>query len=351
MDVQLQQRGRSRIEFLSDLAAWNGRLGFDIDQELAACGLIPSELEPDRAARLRQVDEAMAASPVFQTWSGLLEYLADTHGRAATEAFEAVQPALQPELDQLEAGPHCVLEPDPELPMPDYFAGVEFHRTEGGWDGHPQQGFIHGEIIHKIYVARNYGGNIFGQRRAVLDELPRTNYRRIFEMGVSSGHFTQALAETFPAAHITGCDLSIAMLRHAQRTANEHGWNWRLIQAAAEDTGLPAASFDLVGSYIVLHELPASVVRQCFREACRLLEPGGDLIMVDVRRFQDMNPLEEWRAYYLAVHGGEPYWEESATLDLAEVATEAGFVGARSYGLGEFHYPWVLVAHKPGGKL
>lgn len=349
MDVQLRQRGRARIEFLSDLAAWSGRLGLGIDQELADRGLPPSALHADRRQRLQQVDTALASSATYRTWADLSEYLAETHGRVAIEAFEEIYPDLQAQLEELAEQPHSTLELNPELAMPEYFDGVEFHRTEGGWDGHPHQGFIHGEIIHKIYVARNYGGNIFGQRRMVLQELPRQNYQRVFEMGVSSGHFTQALAETFPDAQITGCDLSAVMLRHAQCTANEHGWSWRLLQAPAEATGLPDGSFDLVGSYIVLHELPAEIVRAVFREAYRLLEPGGDMIMVDVRRFQDMSRLEEWRAYYQAVYGGEPYWEESATLDLAEVAAAAGFAEARSYGLGDFHYPWVVVAHKPDG--
>ena len=137
------------------------------------------------------------------------------------------------------------------------------------------------------------------------------------------------------------------MLEQAQRLGNEHGFAWRLIQAPAEDTGLPAAQYDLVTSYILLHELPARAVKAVFAEAFRLLEPGGVLFMADVRPLHDQSRLEEWRTLDLALRGGEPHWRESASLDLALVARQAGFEDMRSYGLGEGRYPWITLAAKP----
>ena len=60
----------------------------------------------------------------------------------------------------------------------------------------------------------------------------------------------------------------------------------------------------------------------------------------------NQNKVEEWRAQHLANNGGEPYWREAATLDLAQVARDVGFAEAKTYGLGERHYPWVTVATK-----
>ncbi len=347
MDFELRQRGRATIDFLADLAAWAGSRAPAINNELVARGLDPENLDADLDARLDQVDAGMADSGPFFAWSQLGEWLSERHGDAAIAAFEEIRADLVPDLDQLQRGP-ATLDRQIGDDVPDYFRGVEFHRTRGGWDGHLYQGFIHGELIHKKYVAKNYPGDIFGQRRQILAELPRQDYRRIFEMGTSSGHFTIPLQETFPDAQLTGCDLSATMLEHAQRVANERGWAWRLLQVPAEDTGLPGESFDLVASFILLHELPDAAIRAVFREAFRLLEPGGDMIMSDVRPFRDMDRLTEWRAYYLAVHGGEPHWRDAATIDLAAAATEVGFTDARSYGLEPMRYPWVTVAHKPG---
>jgi ubiquinone/menaquinone biosynthesis C-methylase UbiE len=142
--------------------------------------------------------------------------------------------------------------------------------------------------------------------------------------------------------------MSATMMEQAQRAANERGWKWRLLQVPAENTGLESESFDLVASFILLHEMPASAIRAVFEEAYRLLEPGGDMLMSDVRPFRDMDRLTEWRAYYVAVNGGEPHWLDAATIDLAKTAEEVGFVNARSGpAIEEFRYPWVTVAHKP----
>lgn len=347
MKVELRQRGRASVEFLADLGLWYVGLAPLVDAEMTARGLDEPALKPDLDDRLAQVQSAMADSPAYWAWAGLNEWLAIRHGRAATEAFEEIRAEVLPEMARLQDGP-ATLERRPDLPMPGYFAGVDFHRTEGGWDGHPHQGFIHGEIIHKRYVARNYPGDIFGQRRQVLGELPPGEYRRILEMGTSAGHFTQAIAETFPDAAITGCDVSAIMLEQAQRTANERGWAWRLLQVPAEETGLPGGSFDLVCSFTLMHELPARAIQGIFHEAFRLLRPGGQVLMCDVRRFSDMSRREEWRAYHLAVHGGEPHWREAATIDLAAAARTAGFEAVASYGLEPLRYPWVTRARKPG---
>ena len=242
MDFELRQRGRATIDFLADLAAWAGSKAPAINNELAARGLDPENLDADLDTRLDQVEAGMADSGPFFAWSQLGEWLSERHGDAAIAAFEEIRADLVPDLEQLQRGP-ATLDRQIGDDVPDYFRGVEFHRTRGGWDGHPYQGFIHGELIHKKYVAKNYPGDIFGQRRQILAELPRQDYRRMFEMGTSSGHFTIPLQETFPDAQLTGCDLSATMLEHAQRVANERGWAWRLLQVPAEDTGLPAREF------------------------------------------------------------------------------------------------------------
>ena len=53
--------------------------------------------------------------------------------------------------------------------------------------------------------------------------------------------------------------------------------------AAAESTGLPGSSQDLVSACLLFHELPASAAAQVMAEAFRILRPGGVLaIMVSL---------------------------------------------------------------------
>lgn len=343
MDFELRQRGRASVDFAADLGQATGAVSALVRKNLRS--ELP-ELADDLDERLAQVDAAVADSRSFGGYRQLGEWLADQHGRIAIDAYEEIKTDLEPKMTELSKGT-TTLELDPNCAVPDYFKDVWFHRTTGGWDGHDEMGFIHGEIIHKRYVAKNYPGDIFTQRGKVLEQLPRTDYKDIFEVGSSSGHFTVKLAERFPQANITGCDISAPMLRHAHRTGNELGHAWRLLQVPGEATGLPDESFDLVTHFIILHEVPASAARALFEEAFRLLRPGGHLLTSDVRAYRDMDKHDQWHAEYLAVNGGEPYWREAASLDLAALAKEVGFVDARSHGLGDFGYPWVTFAAKP----
>ena len=83
--------------------------------------------------------------------------------------------------------------------------------------------------------------------------------------------------------------------------------------------------------------------RAVFREAYRLLVPGGDMLMSDVARYADLDAISSWKADSAARFGGEPHWRESASLDLAQLAREVGFANAKASG----HYPHVLIASKP----
>ncbi len=347
MDFELRQNGRAAMGFLADLAVASARLRPKIDAEVLAYGLNESTLAEDLDARLRQVDVALADSSAARAFAMIFEFSAVNHGRVGQAALEEILPEIEPKLRELQQRGPATLEARLGERLPEYQTRAWIHRTTGGWDGHPWQGFVHGELVHREYVARNYPGDIFAQRREVLDLLPRRDYRRILEFGTSSGHYTVQLAKTFPAADIWGCDLSLRMLEQAQRVANEHGWAWKLFQVAGEDTGFEAASFDLVTSYIVLHEIPAATTRAQMREAFRLLRPGGDMLLTDVTQYSALDKAAVRWAEYGAVHGGEPFWREAASLDLAGAAREAGFVNVRSEGYKGAKYPWVTYGHKP----
>lgn len=349
MQLELQQRGRASMDFL---AAFGGVLGATrqaIGTELGEAGLVPDALADDFDARLVQFDAALAAAPTASRYVALRDWMARHHGPIAMEAFDELRPAIEPVLRALQRGA-TTLERAAADPTPGYARGVAFHST-ATWDGHDYMGFVHGELIHRMIVARNFGGDIYAQRSGMLDELRRDHYPRILELGTSSGNLTVALSQRFPKAAITGLDMSLRMLEQAQRVGNELGQAWRLVQRAAEVTGFEAASFDLVAAYSFGHEMPEYALRQILREARRVLTPGGELIIGDVLPFSAQDKLAQCWAQFEAVHGGEPYWREFCSLDMAAVATEEGFVEARYFAHGERRFPFVLHALKPAATV
>lgn len=344
LEPPLDQRGRASVNFMLHLSRGSRPARAAADAELASILPDPAALPDDLDQRHARIVQSLGGSRAWRASQLVSEWHSRMHGLVAREAFEDIRDRIEPVMARYQTDGPATLEPAPAgAAAPFYWDGVHFHRTAGGWEEHEHQGYIHGEIVHRKLVDGLYPGGIFRQRRQVAAMPPRETYAHILDMGASTGHFTAALQETYPDAEITGVDLSLRTLEHAQRVANANGWAWKLYQRPAESTGLADGTFDLVASYILLHELPAEAIRAVFAEAFRVLAPGGDMIMSDVTRYADMDKIGQWRADAGARWGGEPYWRESASLDLAEVARAAGFVDVRAEG----YYPHVVQGRKP----
>lgn len=338
---RLRQRGRASVNFLTEIARHSRPIMQQVKADMDSAGLTDDSLPDDLAQRHNYVESALAGSDAYALQNLLGDWHGKRHGDVCTEAFDEIAQDIAPAIAAADEGP-ASLTLNPDAKWPDYWEGVNFHRTTNGWTGHEMQGLIHGEIIHKRMVDKLFPGGIFKQRRAVAGMAPKEKYERILEVGTSSGHYTVALQDAYPDAQITGIDMSAQMLRHAFRVANVNGWNWHLHQMAGEDTSFADGSFDLVTSFIVLHEMPADAIRALFAEALRVLAPGGDMVMSDVTRYADLDKLSAWKADRGATYGGEPHWRSSAQLDFAALALEAGFATAKAEGI----YPHVLIASK-----
>lgn len=346
MDIKLAQRGRALMDFEVTARQTANRLHAQAEGELAAKGITAETLPDDMDARHAVIDTALADSAAFRLRRLLGEWCWTQHGLAAEEAFDEIRGQIAPMLDV--TGPvQTTLDLRPDFVPPPYWARSWFHRTHGGWDGSADNGLIHGEIVHKKYVAKVFPGDIYGSRRAIAREAPRDDYRKILEIGTSSGHYTVALSEIFPNAEIWGIDPSLRMLEQAQRVGNELGHAWHLSVGIGEETGFPAESFDMVTAYAVHHEIPPRIVDGIFAEAFRILRPGGTVLIADVPRYDQLDRLAAWRFDWNARYGGEPFWRATATMDFVPHARSAGFIDVRSGTIGPFHNPYFIVGTKP----
>ena len=111
---------------------------------------------------------------------------------------------------------------------------------------------------------------------AKLGMLPDVADKDVVELGCGTAYFGAWLARR--GARVVGVDVTPAQLDTARRMEEEFKLGLRFVEANAEDTKLPAESFDLV-----LSEYGASIWCDPYAwipEAARLLRDGGELVFL-----------------------------------------------------------------------
>jgi ubiquinone/menaquinone biosynthesis C-methylase UbiE len=215
-----------------------------------------------------------------------------------------------------------------QLTYPEYYL-TSFHAYEKGnlnWDAALEVESAAYAVHAKIWPEAGAKGDPMLRQsyHDVLKEKVEIEPQDILDVGCSIGLSTFALQKNYPQAKITGLDLSPYFLAVAQYRARERNAQIDWLHAAAETTGLPDASFDLVSSFLMFHELPQKPSKQIFREARRLLRLGGYFTIMD------MNPRSQIYAtmppYILTLlKSTEPYLDAYFTLDIEQALVEAGF--------------------------
>ncbi len=219
---------------------------------------------------------------------------------------------------------------DPDLVYPDYYLRPFHAYNEGnlGWEPATEVEVAAHAVHARIWKDAGAAGDsrLRQSYHDVLKAQLPTAPNDIVDMGCSVGMSTFALQKTFPNAKITGVDLSPYFLAVAdyqtQRSDSQDPLTW--VHAAAESTGLPSASFDLVSACLMFHELPRGAAIEILQEAKRLLRPGGHLAIMD------MNPQSEIYAkmppYILTLlKSTEPYMDDYFSFDLEGAIVQAGF--------------------------
>ncbi|HET7594288.1 MAG TPA: class I SAM-dependent methyltransferase, partial [Stellaceae bacterium] len=146
-----------------------------------------------------------------------------------------------------------------------------------------------------------------------------------------------------PKLKVTALDLSPHYLELA-RDALATWSGAAFLEAPAEAVPAPDASFDIVTSIFLFHELPPKTRRQVVAETARLLRPSGAAIVVDSIQLGDVPDYDALVEYFPhAFH--EPYYAQYAREDLPALFADAGLTLAES---GIAYFSKVMTFRKPG---
>jgi ubiquinone/menaquinone biosynthesis C-methylase UbiE len=206
------------------------------------------------------------------------------------------------------------------LTFPDYFL-QNFHYQTGGYltEGSAR--------LYDTQVEILFSGSANAMRRQCI--VPVSEYLRgrdqrclkLLDVACGTGRLIRFLKEAFPRLSITGLDLSPAYIAEARRHVAPYEVSFEI--GNAEALPFEDASFDLVASVYLFHEVPEDVRRTLAAEFARVLKPQGRLVFMDSLQLGDRPGFDGLlKSFPKNLH--EPYFTNYINDDLGALFEAAG---------------------------
>lgn len=361
----LSQRGRAGMEILGSIQVISSRElrpraqadfeSLDEAQTLSKQHAADSgESANDTRTRITRARKIADTLPMFRLERFLQRYVAEENFNFGIPAIEERRERFETLASApVEKSAGGTLELSPDLDIPKYYEGVEWHLEPGGWDGWDLYGplfaFAVGPYVFSRggYAAVSVDTNIGQQRLDTVRQFPKDRYERIYEPGCGGAPTAIALKHVFPDAEIVACDLSPSLLRNGHKMLERMDLKVNLKQRDCTDTGEADESFDAAITYALHHELPPSENQKLFREMHRILKPGSDIVISDPPPFCAVDLFYAVVLDWDTKGRGEPFFSAALLSDIPEQLRAAGFVDVEAYAIGPDCYPWITRARKP----
>jgi SAM-dependent methyltransferase len=123
----------------------------------------------------------------------------------------------------------------------------------------------------------NISWGLWNTLESEINVLPDVRGKDVVDLGCGTA-YVSAWLKRAGARRVVGVDITPAQLETARRLNAKYGLDLELVEANAEATGLPGASFDLA-----ISEYGASIWCDPYKwipEAARLLRPNGELVFL-----------------------------------------------------------------------
>ncbi|MEO7378533.1 MAG: class I SAM-dependent methyltransferase [Sphingomicrobium sp.] len=260
-------------------------------------------------------------------------------GRAAQELlWDTVGESVERQLDELDAmaapkpGDLGTVRTNPDMVVPRYIDAVDIHVMPGNFhtersDHDTFAGALYDRGVHVFAFgglgARNDGLGV-ATAAWVKENFPDLKPRRILDVGCGPGFTTVPWKEAFPDAEVHGIDVGAPQVRYAHGRAEAMGVAIHYSQQDGTATDFPDGHFDIVSSMLVTHECPQPVIRGLFKEAHRLLAPGG-LTLHDGGATAASDPFDNLVTSWFGHNANEPFSAGFRSLDYDAALVSAGF--------------------------
>ncbi len=284
-----------------------------------------------------QVHKAMRAEPSYRFYSAMRVNCQKLVWRSVIPTVERNLDELKHRVESADAkGNGCggTLQLDTGVETPPYVANHDVHLMPGCY--HTEYGaddlaagavYDNGTAVHSMGLFGNGRDDIGGSiARFISLKFPDLRPRRILDMGCTIGANTAPWARTYPHAQVHALDVAAPLLRYAHTRAESLGVrvHYRQMDASQCDfNGEPG--FDIVWSSMFLHELPPKTVQAVFKEAHRLLRPGGLMLHMELPPNCRTEPYEsfyfDWDSYY----NQEPYYKAFRDMRPIDCCVDGGF--------------------------
>ncbi|MDX2223192.1 MAG: class I SAM-dependent methyltransferase [Rhodospirillaceae bacterium] len=335
----------SNQDFLTDVRAFSQSGPNSLTraaQERAKQILAENGIKPDAELPLDKVIALVENDPTIMSSARMWLATQQLTWKGVRDVFYADRDRYLSELKSAEKAGPGTLELNPNLAIPDY-ARHEIHIQPGGYVGDALAGYIYYYGTVNFFLGHNKQDE---NQKGVASAAPTPadgKIRRILEIGCSCGQLTTSLKARFPEAEVWGLDVGGPMVHFAHMRAADMGVDVNFRQALAEDTGFPDGHFDMVVSYIILHEVPNASNTGIMKEVARVLRPGGVYYPVDF--YTSITPPKDafgkFRRWWDHRWNGEPWALEHMDYDLAGDLRAAGLTvdkqgpGSSIYNTGQ----------------
>jgi ubiquinone/menaquinone biosynthesis C-methylase UbiE len=252
--------------------------------------------------------------------------------------------------------PAGMLEIDPDFRQPKYYSSIDIHQHPGGVWSDEIAGVVYERGARSTTPLMSKDKDLHQRFTDIV--LARKRPARLLDMGCGFGKSTRSFWEELREGEVVGVDLAAPCLKlAAQDAAAAQARNVRFVQRSATDTKMPDASFGVVTSTMLLHEMPPPVIKDTLQEAWRVLEPGGWMVHLDF-----LPPDDEFLTWMHYGHGrrnNEPFMEPLARMGIDGEMERIGFTdveimpfeemaGALALQGKKWRFPWtVIAARKP----